>query len=104
MDRIELEQRVRKYLVKRRKMEKLTQAELGKRLGLPQPAISKFEYEGKWRKAKRLSVIEFLEVSNAIGGKDPILFIRWLRDRLREEQSPNRNRPAPRRKRRDQRS
>ena len=50
----------------------LTQTELSERLSRPQSFVSKYE-----RGERRLDVIEFIEVANAIGA-DPISLMREL--------------------------
>ena len=57
----------------------LTQAALAKKLKRPQSFVSKFE-SGE----RRLDVIEFLEVMQAMGIK-PTLFLRELQKRLTSE-------------------
>lgn len=49
-------------LVSRRKQLRVTQAELGRRLGKPQPFISEIE-----TRERRLDVIEFYAVARALG-------------------------------------
>ena len=61
-----------RLLVQERKAANLTQAQLAVRLSKPQSYVAK--YEGGER---RLDVIEFLDVAQAIGF-DPIKFIRKL--------------------------
>ena len=67
--------RFQQLLVDARKAANLTQAQLAGRLSKPQSYVAK--YEGGER---RLDVIEFLEVAEAIGN-DPTEFIRELRSR-----------------------
>lgn len=55
-------------LVQARKDAGLTQSELASRLGKPQSYISKAE-----RGERRLDVIEFIEISEALGVKAPTL-------------------------------
>lgn len=50
----------------------LTQTELSERLSRPQSFVSKYE-----RGERRLDVVEFIEVANAIGA-DPISLLREL--------------------------
>lgn len=57
-------ERLRKLLVGARKAAGLTQAELAVKLGRPQSYVSKYE-----RGERRLDVIEFLEVTKAVGAK-----------------------------------
>lgn len=67
--------RFRELLVKMRKKAGLTQVELGTKLGQPQTVISKIE-----RGARRIDLLEFLEMAKAIGF-DPTVFIRRLRSK-----------------------
>lgn len=55
-----------------RKAQKLTQAELAKRLKRPQSFVAKYE-----QAERRLDVIEFLTVAGAIG-IDPIPLLRGI--------------------------
>ena len=64
--------RLRKMLVESRKAAGLTQEALAERLKRIQSFVSKYE-----RGERRLDVIEFLEVANAVG-VDPHAFIRKL--------------------------
>ena len=57
-------ERLRKLLVGARKAAGLTQAELAAKLGRPQSYVSKYE-----RGERRLDVIEFLEVTKAVGAE-----------------------------------
>ena len=57
-------ERLRKLLVGARKAAGLTQAELAAKLGRPQSYVSKYE-----RGERRLDVIEFLEVTKALGAE-----------------------------------
>jgi transcriptional regulator with XRE-family HTH domain len=59
-------------LTEARKNANMTQAELAKRLGRPQSFVSKYE-----RGERRLDVIEFAEVSRALGF-DPLRFLAKL--------------------------
>jgi transcriptional regulator with XRE-family HTH domain len=52
----------RQLLIEARKVAALTQADLAKRLACPQSFVSKFE-----RGERRLDVIEFLDIAEAIG-------------------------------------
>lgn len=52
---------LRLLLINARKSANLTQTELSKRLNKPQSYVSKYE-----RGERRLDVVEFLEVSNAL--------------------------------------
>lgn len=60
-------------LIKTRHDAGLTQVELAVKLSRPQSFVSKFE-----RGERRLDVVEFLEVANALG-VDPVEFIQKLR-------------------------
>lgn len=64
--------RLRELLVDARKSKRLTQVELGERLGKNQVWISKYEAG-----TRKLDVIEFLEISKAIG-VDPCRLIKEL--------------------------
>ena len=64
--------RFRSLLVSARVDAGLTQADLAERLSRPQSFVSKYE-----RGERRLDVIEFLQVSQAIG-VDPAEFLRRL--------------------------
>ncbi len=68
--------RFRALLVEARKAAGLTQAALAKRLARMQSYVSKYE-----RGERRLDVIEFLEVANAVG-MDPLEFLRMLTGEL----------------------
>jgi transcriptional regulator with XRE-family HTH domain len=59
-------------LVERRQATKLTQAEVAARLGKPQSFVAKYE-----RGERRLDVVEFLHVAQAIGF-DPVEIIERL--------------------------
>jgi len=59
-------------LIAARKAKGLTQVDLAARLGRPQSFVSKYE-----RGERRLDVIEFLEVTRAMG-VDPLKMIRSL--------------------------
>jgi transcriptional regulator with XRE-family HTH domain len=65
---------LRLLLIQARKEAKLTQVQLAKKLARPQSFVSKFE-----RGERRLDVIEFLDVTSAIG-IDPVRFLQTLRD------------------------
>ena len=65
---------LRLLLINARKSANLTQTELSKRLNKPQSYVSKYE-----RGERRLDVIEFLEVSDALN-IDPIALIEELID------------------------
>lgn len=60
----------RHLLIEARKQANLTQAELSSRLKRPQSFVSKYE-----RGERRLDVVEFREVAQAIG-IDPVSFLR----------------------------
>jgi transcriptional regulator with XRE-family HTH domain len=60
------------FLTEARKSANMTQAQLAKRLGRPQSFVSKYE-----RGERRLDVIEFAEVSRALG-VDPLRFLAKL--------------------------
>lgn len=62
--------RFRQMLVEARNENKLTQVEMAERLGKPQSFVSKFE-----RGERRLDVVEFIEVSQALG-VDPVEFLK----------------------------
>ena len=66
-------------LVEARKSAGLTQVQLAKRLSRPQSYISKAE-----RGERRLDVVEFFEVANAIG-VEPFEFLRALIDGNRSQ-------------------
>ncbi len=57
-------ERLRELLIEARKAAGLTQACLAEQLGRPQSFVSKFE-----RGERRLDVIEFLEITDALGSK-----------------------------------
>jgi transcriptional regulator with XRE-family HTH domain len=59
-------------MIEARKSANLTQAELAKRLSRPQSFVSKYE-----RGERRLDVVEFLEVAEALG-MDPANLIKEL--------------------------
>jgi transcriptional regulator with XRE-family HTH domain len=65
----------RKLLVEARQSAALTQTALAKKLGRPQSFVSKFE-----RGERRLDLIEFLDVSRALG-IDPHELMRMVEDR-----------------------
>jgi len=60
-------------LIEARKASGVTQADLAKRLGKPQPWVSNYE-----RGIRRIDVIEFVAVCRAIGAKPEKLFERVL--------------------------
>jgi transcriptional regulator with XRE-family HTH domain len=66
-------ERFRKILIESRKASGLTQADLSAKLLRPQSYVSKYE-----RGERRLDVIEFLQIVNALG-KDPHDIIRRIR-------------------------
>lgn len=63
---------LRSLLINARKSANLTQTELSKRLNKPQSYVSKYE-----RGERRLDVIEFLELSDALN-IDPVIVIEEL--------------------------
>ena len=63
-------ERFRKLLVRARRMRGFTQAQLARSLGRPQSFVSKYE-----RGERRLDVIEFIEITKAIGA-DPVEILR----------------------------
>ena len=65
---------LRLLLINARKSTNLAQTELSKRLNKPQSYVSKYE-----RGERRLDVIEFLEVSQALN-IDPLVLIKELID------------------------
>jgi transcriptional regulator with XRE-family HTH domain len=67
------QQRLQELLIQLRKNKRLTQAEVAERLGRPQSFVAK--YEGGER---RLDVVEFIEVTEALGG-DPCDILAVLR-------------------------
>jgi predicted transcriptional regulator len=64
--------RFRQMLIEARKERALTQLDVAERLGKPQSFVSKYE-----RGERRLDVVEFLEVANAVGA-DPKVIIDQL--------------------------
>lgn len=74
-------ERLRKALVLARRKEGLTQAALAARLARPQSYVSKYE-----RGERRLDVIEFLEVAEAVGA-DPVAILRHVEGRLRNKRT-----------------
>jgi ribosome-binding protein aMBF1 (putative translation factor) len=60
-------------LIEERRKSGLSQQEVADRLGRPQTYVSKCE-----RGARRMDVIEFLEISDVVGF-DPVAFIKKLR-------------------------
>jgi transcriptional regulator with XRE-family HTH domain len=67
-------ERFRQLIIKCRKAKGITQVELANMLSRPQSFVSKYE-----RGERRLDVIEFLDVANALGIK-PADFLRELAD------------------------
>ncbi|WP_035799584.1 helix-turn-helix domain-containing protein [Crocosphaera chwakensis] len=63
---------LRSLLINARQSANLTQTELSKRLNKPQSYVSKYE-----RGERRLDVIEFLEVCNALN-IDPVILLKKL--------------------------
>lgn len=66
-------ERFRALLVGAREGAGLTQVALAKKLGRPQSFVSKYE-----RGERRLDIVEFLEVTEALGA-DPLRLVRALR-------------------------
>ncbi len=64
--------RLRDWLIDARHANRLTQAELSRRLGRPQSFVSKYE-----RGERRLDFVEVLEITEALGG-DPIDLVRQV--------------------------
>lgn len=62
-------------LVAARKERGITQVELAKLLGKPQPWVSNYE-----RRIRRIDVLEFIAVSRALGAKPDKLFQKILDD------------------------
>ena len=60
--------RLRELLVEARNEAGLTQAQLSKRLRRPQSYVSKYE-----RGERRLDVIEFMEIADAVGADAPAM-------------------------------
>ena len=71
--------RLRKSLVDARKNSGLNQADIAKRLGRPQSFMSKVE-SGE----RRLDVVEFIELSEAIGA-DPVKLLRGILPNRRQK-------------------
>lgn len=69
--------RLLRALVEARESKGMTQAELGRRLAQDQTFVSKFE-----RGVRRLDVVEFLDVTDALG-VDPVELVRKLKKRPR---------------------
>ena len=65
--------RLRELLIDARKAAGLTQVELSKRLRRPQSYVSKYE-----RGERRLDVVEFIDVCDAVGA-DAVGLLRGLR-------------------------
>lgn len=63
---------LRSLLINARKSANLTQTELSERLSKPQSYVSKYE-----RGERRLDIIEFLEVSDALN-IDPVILLKEL--------------------------
>ncbi len=59
----------RALLVSERERNGLTQVDVAARLGRPQSYVSKYE-----RGERRLDIIEFIDVANALGADPPALF------------------------------
>lgn len=64
----------REMLVKNRNESGLTQTTLAKKLGIPQPDVSRNETG-----VRRVDLVEFLEIAKAIGF-DPLEFIKELEE------------------------
>lgn len=75
--RHEKQKRFRELLIAARKQADLTQAELSSRLNRPQSFVSKYE-----RGERRLDVVEFGEVAQALG-IDPAKFLANLYREIR---------------------
>ncbi|HEY9801975.1 MAG TPA: helix-turn-helix transcriptional regulator [Leptolyngbyaceae cyanobacterium] len=71
--------RFRQLLIKARQETRLTQSELSKKLSRPQSYVSKYE-----RGERRLDVIEFLEVAEALQ-IEPETFIKTLVEETQEQ-------------------
>ncbi len=71
--------RFRQLLIKARQAARLTQSELSKKLSRPQSYVSKYE-----RGERRLDVIEFLEVAEALQ-IEPETFIKTLIEETQEQ-------------------
>lgn len=67
----------RALLVSERERNGLTQVEVAARLGKPQSYVSKYE-----RGERRLDIIEFSDVANALG-VDPLVLFRLLAGKIR---------------------
>jgi len=67
-------ERFRQLLVEARRSAGLTQGQVAKKLSRPQSFVSKYE-----RGERRLDVVEFLEIAQAIG-IDPARLLRNLKD------------------------
>ena len=73
--------RFRLSLIEARKVKELTQVELAKKLKRPQSFVSKYE-----RGERRLDVVEFFEVTRALG-IDAIAFLKELYGTTTKERS-----------------
>ncbi|BCL37559.1 multiprotein-bridging factor 1 family protein [Nostoc sp. MS1] len=71
--------RFRQLLIKARQVARLTQSELSTKLSRPQSYVSKYE-----RGERRLDVIEFLEVAEALD-IEPETFIKTLLEETQEK-------------------
>lgn len=67
------QQQVRLLLIEKRRAARLTQSDVARKLGRPQSYVSNYE-----RGERRLDLVEFLEIAEAIGFDAP-KFIRQLK-------------------------
>jgi len=85
-------QRLLALLKQLRRESGVTQVELGQRLGNTQTFVSKFE-----RGERRIDVVEFVEICEALGADPGSAFATYLIDRARPPGGRNRKLGAPRR-------